>query len=100
MYQRLSAHINSVDIPDFSELKETARETANRVETALARGGSTTSVGSGNSATFSASSSGHPESGLPASRTASVSSSTGIEPATPNAGVARSKSVKEASKDS
>ncbi|XP_059084347.1 BLOC-1-related complex subunit 8 homolog [Tigriopus californicus] len=38
MYQRLSAHISSVDIPDFSDLKETARETANRVELALSLG--------------------------------------------------------------
>ena len=43
MYQRFSAHLTSVDIPDFSELKETARETANRVEVALSRGTSTTS---------------------------------------------------------
>lgn len=43
MYQRFSAHLNSVDIPDFSDLKETARETANRVEVALSRGASTTS---------------------------------------------------------
>jgi hypothetical protein len=44
MYQRLSAHISSVDIPDFSDLKESARETATRVETALlARSSSTAS---------------------------------------------------------
>ncbi len=47
MYQRLSAHISSVDIPDFSDLKETARETATRVETAfLARSSSTASTAS------------------------------------------------------
>ena len=43
MYQRFSAHLTSVDIPDFSDLKETARETANRVEVALSRGTSVTS---------------------------------------------------------
>ena len=47
MYQRLSAHISSVDIPDFSDLKETARETATKVETAfLARSSSTASTAS------------------------------------------------------
>jgi len=39
MYQRLSAHISSVDIPDIAaDLRETARETASKVESALARG--------------------------------------------------------------
>lgn len=37
MYQRLSAHISSVDLPDLSDLKETARETASRVESAFVR---------------------------------------------------------------
>lgn len=45
MYQRFSAHLNSVEIPDLSELKETARETASRVESALSRGSSTDSKG-------------------------------------------------------
>ena len=61
MYQRFSAHLTSVDIPDLSELKETARETANRVESALSR----------NSSNESAASSGAPKSQI--SRAASLS---------------------------
>lgn len=37
IYQRFSAHINSVDIPDLNELRDSARETAQRVESALNR---------------------------------------------------------------
>lgn len=37
IYQRFSAHINSVDIPDLSDLRDSARETAQRVESALNR---------------------------------------------------------------
>lgn len=97
MYQRLSAHINSVDIPDFSELKETARETANRVETVLARG-SSSSIGSAGNSNLPPS--GLADSGESHSRTASVSSATGIEPATTTTSTAnkvtlRSKSVRE-----
>jgi hypothetical protein len=35
MYQRFSAHINSVDLPDLTDIRETARETANKVETVI-----------------------------------------------------------------
>jgi len=37
IYQRFSAHINSVDLPDLTDFRETARETANKVETAIGR---------------------------------------------------------------
>lgn len=37
IYQRFSAHINSVDIPDLTDLRDSARETAQRVESALNR---------------------------------------------------------------
>ncbi|CAB4068795.1 MEF2BNB [Lepeophtheirus salmonis] len=43
MYQRFSAHLTSVDL---SDLKETARETASRVESALQRTTSSSSAGS------------------------------------------------------
>lgn len=49
MYQRFSAHINSVDLPDLTDIREsareTARETASRVETAIGRGGGSGSGG-------------------------------------------------------
>ena len=32
-----SAHINSVDLPDLTEFRETARETRDKVETAIGR---------------------------------------------------------------
>ena len=35
MYHRLSAHLNSVDLPDLADFKEISRETKNRVETAF-----------------------------------------------------------------
>jgi len=37
IYQRFSAHINSVDLPDLTEFRETARETRDKVETAIGR---------------------------------------------------------------
>ena len=114
MYQRFSAHINSVDIPDFSDLKETARETANRVESALSRGSSSSissATGVGTAAAVPPSPSGIttatlPPTGLgetrqPPLRTASVSDSATNsvniqEPTTAeNRLVIRSQSVKQ-----
>jgi len=37
IYQRFSAHITSVDLPDLTEFRETARETRDKVETAIGR---------------------------------------------------------------
>lgn len=35
MYQRFSAHINSVDLPDLTDIRDSAREAASRVDTAI-----------------------------------------------------------------
>lgn len=35
MYKRLSSHLPSLDLPDFPDLPDAFRETANRMETAL-----------------------------------------------------------------
>lgn len=35
MYKRLSSHLPSLDLPDFPDLPDALRETANRMETAL-----------------------------------------------------------------
>jgi len=47
MYQRLSAHLNSVDLPQL-DFKEISRETKSRVETALGSGSRTSGTSSGN----------------------------------------------------
>jgi len=41
MYQRFSAHINSVDLPDLTDIRDSAREAASRVDTAIQTASST-----------------------------------------------------------
>jgi len=50
LYQRFSVHLPSVDIPDLADFKESARETAQRVESAIGKDkptASTTKTGGG-----------------------------------------------------
>jgi len=75
IYQRFSAHINSVDLPDLTEFRETARETRDKVETAISRERSATnpalrSSGSNQQSYVTAS-------GRPKSEAVSISSSSG-----------------------
>lgn len=49
MYHRLSAHLNSVDLPDLVDFKEISRETKTRVETAFNKKNDRQSSGSSSS---------------------------------------------------
>lgn len=85
-----------MDIPDFSDLKETARETANRVESAFSRG-STSSISSLGAGAQQQQQPQHPTAAVVFSRASSVAAPSALDAEQTSAksqvAIARSKSV-------
>jgi len=77
IYQRFSAHINSVDLPDLTEFRETARETRDKVETAIGRERSATNPAPKSSASVTQSLGGAGSSPRPKSEAVSIGGSGG-----------------------
>jgi len=77
IYQRFSAHINSVDLPDLTEFRETARETRDKVETAIGRERSATNPAPRSSVSVTQSLGGPGSSPRPRSEAVSIGGSGG-----------------------